>query len=294
MKQFDPASITVDFSKEDICLGLDEAGRGPVLGPMVYACAYWPEKYNAEIKKHFRFNDSKKLPSEVREKMFEEIKSHPNLMKYKLIVISPEEISNKMLKRTKISLNEISHNAAYELIKSALQENVNSKSVYIDTIGPEEKYEESISRRINNDSIEVTVRSKADLLYTCVSAASIVAKVTRDKAIEEWEFLEKNIHINNLKCSGYPSDDKTVEWLNKNYNSVFGFPSFVRFSWSTVAKMFNDKGHSCEWENYVEDEKQGNKKDVVSKRQKTLDRDISVDKVNQFYEFNKMNFNVDL
>lgn len=296
MEKFDPSSITVDFSKEDICLGIDEAGRGPVLGPMVYACAYWPEKYSEDIKKHFKFNDSKQLSAEKREKMFEDIKTHSNLMKYKIIVISPEEISFKMYKREKVSLNDISHDAAYNLIKSALDENVNITSVYIDTIGPPEKYEHSISRRINNDKIKVTVRSKADKLFTCVSAASIAAKVTRDKALEEWEFQEKNIHIDNMKCSGYPSDDKTVEWLNKNYNSVFGFPSFVRLSWSTVEKMFKDRKNDCEWENYVtEEEKQAHKKEDKNQMKLKMDKNKDEEnKVNHFYEFNKMNFDVEL
>ena len=62
-----------------------------------------------------------------------------------------------MYKREKVSLNDISHDAAYNLIKSALDENVNITSVYIDTIGPPEKYEQSISRRINNDKIKVIV-----------------------------------------------------------------------------------------------------------------------------------------
>ena len=43
-----------DFTTEDICLGIDEAGRGPVLGPMVYACCYWAESNEEAIKKAFK------------------------------------------------------------------------------------------------------------------------------------------------------------------------------------------------------------------------------------------------
>ena len=59
MEAFNPSTIITDFSKGDIILGIDEAGRGPTLGPMVYACAYWDSKYDKDIRFKFRFDDSK-------------------------------------------------------------------------------------------------------------------------------------------------------------------------------------------------------------------------------------------
>ena len=95
---FDPEKAETNWEKDDIILGIDEAGRGPVMGPMVYACAYWKEEYDKDIRKKFKFNDSKALRAEEREKMFENIKSHPNIIRYELIILPPDYISKEMLK----------------------------------------------------------------------------------------------------------------------------------------------------------------------------------------------------
>jgi ribonuclease H2 subunit A len=59
-----------NFAYEDVVLGIDEAGRGPVLGPMVYACAYWTISNQEEITKHFKFADSKVLTEVKREEIY--------------------------------------------------------------------------------------------------------------------------------------------------------------------------------------------------------------------------------
>jgi ribonuclease H2 subunit A len=62
----------------DIIIGVDEAGRGPVLGPMVYAAAFWPMSLDAEIQK-MGFNDSKQLKESDRDKFFASIRDHPSI-----------------------------------------------------------------------------------------------------------------------------------------------------------------------------------------------------------------------
>lgn len=76
------SELTTDFEKDEIILGIDEAGRGPVLGPMVYACCYWKRENESEIKKHLKFADSKTLSETKREKIFEEMKDYSNLLRY--------------------------------------------------------------------------------------------------------------------------------------------------------------------------------------------------------------------
>jgi ribonuclease H2 subunit A len=100
--------------------------------------------------------------------------------------------------------------------------------------------------RLNDPELEIIVESKADDTYPVVSAASICAKVTRDKVLEEWQFKEKKEFSNDYGC-GYPSDPKTKQWLRDNLDPVFGFPSLVRFSWKTSSKILEDEKMNVEW-----------------------------------------------
>ena len=82
-------------------LGIDEAGRGPVLGPMVYAIAYYPKK-NEETLAKMKFADSKELTEANREKLFEALQVEGDGFEnlgYTVKIISPNMISNSMLRR---------------------------------------------------------------------------------------------------------------------------------------------------------------------------------------------------
>ena len=299
---FDAEKATTDWEKDNIILGIDEAGRGPVMGPMVYACAYWKEEYDENIRKKFKFNDSKALKPEEREKMFEQIKSHPNIIRYELIVLPSDYISKEMLKRQKVSLNQISQDSAKSLIKTAIDKKVNVRKIFVDTVGPAGSYQTLLKNSLEDRTIEVTVEPKADAKYECVSAASIVAKVTRDKNIEIIEKEDKDCG------SGYPSDPKTKEWLKDNYDNIFGFGREVRFSWKTVENMFKENNNKCEWEDYDSDEENEKYKKFKKDKGKENDEnknfkidDIWVKKENKkknvvrsFYEKNNIDFNVDL
>ena len=299
---FDAEKATTDWEKDTIILGIDEAGRGPVMGPMVYACAYWKEEYDDDIRKKFKFNDSKALKPEEREKMFEQIKTHPNIIRYELIVLTSDYISKEMLKRQKVSLNEISQNSAKTLIKMARDKKVNIRKIYVDTVGPAIPYQNLLKASLDDQSIVVKVEPKADATFECVSAASIVAKVTRDSHIEIIEKEDKDCG------SGYPSDPKTKEWLKNNYDNVFGFGREVRFSWKTVDTMFKENNNKCEWEDYDSEEEnkkykknkgkddEGDKKNLKLENMGLKDeKDIKKKNViRNFYEKNNIDFNVEL
>ena len=297
---FDPEKAETNWEKDDIILGIDEAGRGPVMGPMVYACAYWKEEYDKDIRKKFKFNDSKALRAEEREKMFENIKSHPNIIRYELIVLPPDYISKEMLKREKVSLNQISQDSAKKLIKMAMDKKANIRKIFVDTVGPAESYEILLKKSLPDDTIQVKVEPKADATYECVSAASIVAKVTRDSIIETLEKTDK-------ECgSGYPSDPKTKEWLKNNYDNVFGFGREVRFSWKTVDNLFKENNNKCEWEDYDSDEENEKRKKFKKGKGKEDDKDnMKIDmlmakdenkkkKIRNFYDKTNIDLNVDL
>lgn len=95
------ASEVPETTKKSPCiLGIDEAGRGPVLGPMVYSVAYYPEK-NEESLNTMKFADSKTLTEINRERIFEAIHSdeHYRDLGYIAKIIAPNMISNCMLRR---------------------------------------------------------------------------------------------------------------------------------------------------------------------------------------------------
>jgi ribonuclease H2 subunit A len=73
-------NINTNFKTEDICLGIDEAGRGPVLGPMVYACCYFAFDNSDILKRAFKFDDSKKLSEKQRESIYKRIETSKNML----------------------------------------------------------------------------------------------------------------------------------------------------------------------------------------------------------------------
>ena len=77
---FTPTSLESNFENDEIVLGIDEAGRGPVLGPMVYACSYWAKQHEEEIKNNFKFADSKVLTESRREEIYSNMCSNKQLL----------------------------------------------------------------------------------------------------------------------------------------------------------------------------------------------------------------------
>lgn len=196
-----------EICKNEPCmLGVDEAGRGPVLGkktkhmynknylyiyqcilylgPMVYGIAFCPLS-KSEVLKTLGCADSKQLTEEKRDAIFDKINiedyAHES-MGWAVDVISPNYISNSMLKRSKHSLNEVSMDSAIALIQKAIDAGVNVQDVYVDTVGPPEKYQAKLKKIF--PKLEIVVAKKADSTYPIVSAASICAKVSRDQALK--------------------------------------------------------------------------------------------------------------
>jgi len=230
-------------------LGIDEAGRGPVLGPMVYGIAYCPIDRNDDLKS-LGVDDSKVLKESEREALFDKLleDSAAEYVGWAIHVLSPRYISKSMYKRYKYNLNAMSHDTAIGLIHKAIAGGVRVAEVYVDTVGPPEVYQAKLEEIF--PELKITVAKKADSLYPCVSAASICAKVARDKAISDWSFLEASPKQSFTKAwgSGYPADPVTKAFLQENLDSVFGYPNIVRFSWSTAEKILAQKAVKVEFE----------------------------------------------
>lgn len=193
-------------------------------------------------------------------------------------IISPSEISTSMNRRVKRSLNEVSMESAISLIKKAIELEVNVAEVYVDTVGPPEKYQEKLKKIF--PGIKITVAKKADSTYPIVSLASICAKVSRDHALKVWKFREGIEVPEEGFGSGYPGDPVTKRFLHK-VEPVFGFPRIVRFSWSTATKALEDKAFNVEFEEEEPETK------MTSKRMTSFfkaDVDVKKFKRHQFWK----------
>lgn len=200
-------------------LGIDEAGRGSVLGPMVIAGVIVPDKMN-KVLERMGVKDSKRLTPNRRTILSRKLRK---MFDYEIIVISAREIDE--MRADGINLNEIEKNAMEDLIKR-----LNPEKAIVDAV--DVKAERFQSRLCEATGVDVTAEHKADDKYIQVSAASIIAKAERDDQISE---INKDYIKMGGIGSGYPSDPTTKKFLT-NY-SYYEMPDFVRRSWNTVAKL---------------------------------------------------------
>ncbi|KAL1914318.1 uncharacterized protein VTP21DRAFT_9011 [Calcarisporiella thermophila] len=219
-------------------LGVDEAGRGPVLGPMVYGICYCPVVWKEELDKQ-GFTDSKKLTETQRDSLFEVVLKNSDMMGWGVRVMSPQDISSGMLGRNKYNLNEQARDTTVNLVREVIESGINVVEMYVDTLGSPEAHQAKLSSVF--PGIRILVTKKADEKFAIVSAASICAKVTRDWVLRNWVFAERGLeNFSREFGSGYPSDPNTIAWLQSNMDPVFGFPSLLRFSWATCEKLLEE------------------------------------------------------
>nr|CDI56672.1 related to 35 kDa ribonuclease H [Melanopsichium pennsylvanicum 4] len=192
----DPSNPTV---KVPCVLGVDEAGRGPVLGPLVYGIAYCPLSYQEDMKA-IGFADSKALTADRRDTLLSALIDDSSHLGWAVRVMSPQDISAGMLRRRPINLNAQSSQATVTLIAAVLESGVDVTEIYVDTVGDPKSYSRLLSSHFpRHPHIKWTVTSKADAIYPIVGAASIAAKVTRDRCIEGWRYA---VHLHKRKTVG--------------------------------------------------------------------------------------------
>eukprot|EP00873_Tetraselmis_striata_P042112 jgi/Tetstr1/462376/TSEL_007382.t1 len=231
------------------CLGIDEAGRGPVLGPMVYGAAFCAVERKEELRT-LGFADSKTLNEERRDKLFELIAATPWLGAH-VEALSAADISSRMLAPERESLNALANESTFALIQRALDLGVRLVEVFVDTVGDADKHKARLEARFPGPAF--TVCSKADSIFPIVSAASIVAKVTRDQSMKDCKLAEPGLAMLGALGSGYPADPDTKLWLQTNADHVFGYPNILRFSWQTATRVIKEKCAPTRWEVDEED-----------------------------------------
>jgi ribonuclease H2 subunit A len=236
-----PVPTTLLETREPCVLGVDEAGRGPVLGPMCLGVTYCAiSKYEELIDEEYK--DSKKLNEKKRELLLQRIVNNQDSIGWGVRSLSPQDIS-AMTIRDNINLNEQSHKSTIQLIHEIITAGVNIKIIYVDTVGTPEKYRKLLAARFPQQ--EIIVEKSADDKFPIVSAASICAKITRDHILRDWSFIEDNLTDPDLYeyGSGYPNG-KTKLWLERNvYPNLFGFyPSIVRWHWKPARQILYNRG----------------------------------------------------
>ena len=208
-----------------IIAGVDEAGRGPVIGPMVM-CAVSCHKDHEISLKAAGVKDSKLLSATTRKKLSEMLHS---TCSFHVEILTAKEITLQM--QHKISLNDIEARAAAQCITS-LHEKEKFEVVFIDS--PDSvpsMYERRIRRFFKNLDVKLICENKADYNYPIVGAASIIAKEIREKEIKAIkEVIEEDFG------SGYSSDPLTRAFLERRGKDE-KLKDYIRWEWSTVKSI---------------------------------------------------------
>ena len=199
-----------------IC-GIDDAGRGSMIGPLVIA-GVSIEKKNLKKLKDIGVRDSKKLTPKKREILYKKIIKIVD--SYYVVRITPQVIDRSVIN------HNLNHLEARNMAKIVLK--LKSQISYVDSCDVDYK---RFGKEISSLSSNARIKSyhHADSRFVSVAAASIIAKVSRDRSVKR---LNKNFELG----SGYPSDKKTVHAVKKILSKKKTMP-FIRMSWKPIQKI---------------------------------------------------------
>jgi len=211
-----------------LILGIDDAGRGPVIGPMVLSGCLIDKKIHPQLRK-WGVRDSKKLTQKRREFLEKKIKEE--VKEFATFLISPDQIEKK--NKEGINLNEVEAIGVAKIINK-LNNGKNKIKVIVDCPSVSLiKWCDLLKTKIKNlSNLEVICEHKADKNHLSVSAASILAKCVREKRMDK---LRKK--YGDEIGSGYPSDPLTKRFLQK-YAKKYADDGIFRKTWSTWKKAY--------------------------------------------------------
>lgn len=209
--------------------GVDEAGRGCVIGPLVIAGVLAKEE-TLPVLKQLGVKDSKLLSPQKRESLAGEIRRLTE--KHLIVKLSPGEIDRVVESGRKLhKLNRLEAENMARII-----DGLNPEEAYVDAADVlEDRFKHHIQERLKS-KIRIVSKHKADKIYVIVSAASIVAKVERDREIS---LLKANFGDFG---SGYLTDPKTMTFLKGWLSTQGDYPECVRKSWKPAKKAKNEQG----------------------------------------------------
>ena len=194
-------------------LGIDEAGRGPVIGPLIIAGAMITEGEEDLIA---GVKDSKLLKHSQRIELDKKIKENAE---FHIIEVLPSEI-DEALESDSLNLNWLEAHKQAEIINT-----LSPDIAIIDCPSPNCKaFEDYLRDLLVNKKIKLIVEHKADMNYPTCAAGSILAKVRRE---EEMEKIKQKYGDTG---PGYPSNKKTQDFVKNNWEK---YPEIFRKTWST-------------------------------------------------------------
>lgn len=199
-------------------VGVDEAGRGPAIGPMVVAGV----AVDSDVPlRQLNVRDSKKLSPQRREALAPEIEK---LARWELVVIPAERIDEM---RAEMSLNDFEAKLFADVIGKLRPE-----TAYVDAADVDEiEFKRCVQRELPF-VVEIVSQHNADELFPVVSAASILAKVCRDREMRE---IEQSLGL--PIGSGYASDPDTISFLERWIRETGTLPPHTRASWDTARRL---------------------------------------------------------
>lgn len=212
-------------------MGIDEAGRGAVLGSMFVGAALVDEENMKELE-NLGLKDSKLLSDTQREDFVPQIKKVADKAIFR--EVTAQQIDEL---RESISLNKVE----FEVFMKIIEETKPDK-VIIDLVERDgEKYKLKVKNRLGDEheDMEIIAEHKADVNYPIVSAASIIAKSNREKNVRK--ISEKyGFDIN----TGYSHDQKAIEFIKKYLKENGELPIEARESWATCRRIKEESGQS--------------------------------------------------
>jgi len=205
-------------------LGIDEAGRGSVIGPMVIAGVMIEEKDEEKLRK-IGVKDSKMLTPLQRERLFPLIKKIAK--DYVALKVSAKEIDET---RKIKNLNIIEAERMAQIIKT-----MGADKAYVDAPQVSTEKFKMVLLNMAKNHTEIISENHADVKYPVVSAASIIAKVERDKEVEE---IKKIVGFD--FGVGYSHDSRSIEFVKKALKDGKHL-EYIRHSWATVDGLKSKK-----------------------------------------------------
>jgi ribonuclease HII len=214
--------------------GVDDAGRGPIIGPLVVAGVLLRENRDRELVA-MGVKDSKLLSPEVRTQLAPKVRALA--ARVSAVEVQPKEIDDVVLHGGKLrKLNFLEAQLMAQVITE-----LGPEEVYVDASDVNERrYGETIREFLPAAlrKIKVVSEHHADRTYPVVSAASIIAKVRRDEAVEALRREYGNFG------SGYITDARTLNFLREWRRNHDEYPPIVRLSWKTIKEIEREFGQS--------------------------------------------------